>query len=293
MSAIVIASENDTLHQVAVGHWLVVDRQTLSSYSVPDLRQALAHEYTHAIQFELGWVSTNGSSAHSSLARWAQIEGMAVFVQSAYERQYLEEPTDTDEDTFRAVYANGSVGTRYSLAPYLFGDAYFERTVSDPANLSDETRLPRTAEQLLHETDDQPQPPSIRAADDVSQRFTSQYRGEITTRIVLRETLTESRAAAAAEGWGNDRSFGVVALLGEEEGHVWVHRWDSPAEADEFEAAARDHLDNRRAETDEYRFRFVRIDENRTAMIAGNEALIDSIAFETPSEARVVVSLDG
>jgi len=94
-------------------------------------------------------------------------------------------------------------------------------------------------------------------------------------------------------GLGNDKQLRVQPILDDKSGYVWIQRWDSPAEADEFAAAARDHLANRRAETDDYRFRFVRIDDDRTVLLAGNEALLESVAFETPSNETVRVSLAG
>jgi hypothetical protein len=65
--------------------------------------------------------------------------------------------------------------------------------------------------------------------------------GELTIRILLRESLKdEARAAAAAAGWGGDR-FAVYQKEGEKGGRrllAWITEWDSPEDAAEFAAAA-------------------------------------------------------
>lgn len=270
-------------------HTVYFDRRRLANTSRATLEATLAHEYTHAIQSEHDFGRIDEVSDRNYVTATAPNEGYAWYVEGEYRQRYLDAPGFN-----RTAYQQAPLVVQYVGAPYVYGGEYFDRELTRPSDVwNGTTSFPKTSEQLLHDTDDAPRPLRVRLANGEDWTFSPTTRGEVTTRLVLASHLNWSRASAAAAGWGNDRLIRVSATNGSASGHIWVHRWDSDAEAEEFEAAASDHLDNRRAETDEHRFRFVRIDENRTAMVAGNDALIESVGFETPSEERVLVSLDG
>lgn len=67
--------------------------------------------------------------------------------------------------------------------------------------------------------------------------------GEFTARVFL-EQHGVSWFKRAAEGWGNDKL--AVFTQGDRSCLVWLTRWDSPGDAEEFELAAREALEQAR-----------------------------------------------
>lgn len=111
--------------------------------------------------------------------------------------------------------------------------------------------LPMTTEQILHPerwgaSEVDPPAPLVFAAA-ASEGWSEVYSdglGEMDTRILLREFLTDrDRADAAAAGWDGD----VYRLLEGPGGEVlvWVSRWDSESEAAEFSRAVERALEAR------------------------------------------------
>jgi hypothetical protein len=113
------------------------------------------------------------------------------------------------------------------------------------------------------------------------QRATTQ--GAVTTQAVLRTGLDEATARQAAEGWGQDRYAVVRSTDGNATGVAWVHRWDSAADADEFEDAMGTYLEGRRGETDDLRFEVRRLDTDTTVVVTGPPSFVDAtnITYES------------
>lgn len=255
----------------------------------------LAHEYAHAIQFQQEW----GAYAYPKqpetdrLVLTAYTEGFATYV----EQRYAEQHTDTDPvATYWARYANASTYTRHRLGPYLYGYEYYERSVNETSSLASvASNRPVSTEQLLHGTDDTPRELELRVDYDGMNWSAAQQApvGELFTRIVLRDELGKERAIAAAEGWGADRVRRLESRSDGLSGYVWVQRWDSTADADEFEAALGPYLDSRRSETDAPALESHRLAPETTALFVGNESLVESTAVVSASNASVRVAVGG
>lgn len=67
---------------------------------------------------------------------------------------------------------------------------------------------------------------------------------------------------------GNDR-YVVVRGPDNSTGVVWVHRWDTGTDADEFDSAMGTYLDQRREETDSLRSESQRLAPDATAVVVG------------------------
>lgn len=255
--------------------------------SIAQVTRILAHEYVHAVQF--GVPTKNRTTfldrvaeRESFLLQRALIEGSAVYVEDAYTREYLG---------FSAIerrcgeYRNGTAYERYAGGAYCFGGQYFAAQLDSPSRLfSPNTTLPNTTEQLLHPGTTEP-PANLTVVDETPTDWYTpasfQRRGELFVRTVLGTELAEERAAEAAAGWGNDR---LVSVTGDTEGYVWVLRWDSESDAEQFEEAFSDYLDARgnrtadgwRVDGDDYRL--TSVDDRTVAVVTGNETFVQSTA---------------
>jgi hypothetical protein len=156
---------------------------------------------------------------------------------------------------------------------------------------------PPSSEQFLADTDDEPMALGLALNTSESwyrggeQNFRTE--GPVVTRAVLRTELDAETAAGAAEGWGQDRFFVVQSVDRDRHGVVWAHRWDSPGDADEFEAAMTDYLDHRRNETDELRFEYRRLAPDVTLVVTGPPELTNAttVAYDT-GNVTVVIGTD-
>lgn len=258
-----------------------------STVSRNDLEVVLAHEFAHTLQaqadiraaMEDDATDENDFSSFTTDRRFAEqamIEGGAEYVEIVYEQRYLN---GTDWDA-RTRYRTSS-GTR-APARYYFGARYIADRTDDPTELWAVYDSPaRTSEQVIHgyrPSEEQPVPLTVRARLgsnwEIRERDTL---GEITVRIILRDELTEARAARAAAGWGNDR---LVKLVGNGTGFVWVTRWDDRANATQFERALRTYLSEtatvtngtwRRGDTV---YRTVRLSDRTMALVVGSGTVV-------------------
>lgn len=270
-------------------HVVVFHAETVRESSAAELESILAHEYAHAIQDQREWYHGGGSRMGEGerKAGLAHNEGFAEYVQREYGARYLDSVTDRER-----LYENASTHERYALAQYYYGSRYFDRGVEETGNLSAVAQdPPASTEQVLHDTDDAPR--DLRVHTDYAAGVTidRSTQGELATRVVLRDELSTDRAIRAAEGWGADRLLGVETSLGRTSGYVWVHRWDAVTDADEFESAMADFLDDRRSETDEYRFDLHRLTPETTVVVTGQEEFVDGTTVTAESNESVAVAL--
>ena len=243
------------------------------------LEQVLAHEFVHVAQIRaemvpwFGGLSLGRVSLDERFARRALVEGGAVYVTDAYTRQHLAN-LSLQSEHIAERYAEGSSGNRVVYGQYHFGYQYVNATVDDPANLATVYEdAPETTENLLHTGErDEPVPLDVTAESEEFERVQSPTgtAGELVTRITLRDTTGKARAVNASEGWGNDR---VVTFEGRWGRSVaWVTRWDTPADADEFAAAART-LGN---DSDVQALRTTRLDDETVVVFAGTESFVEA-----------------
>jgi hypothetical protein len=228
----------------------------------------LIHELTHALQdqhFDLEAFMKTDPMSDAATARQALVEGDATLTMMNALLGVAIEEVPGAEDTLQmsmgvsgAWATAGSGGLLGEAPPFLRETLLFSysqgslfclsvrrkggQKLLDHAFRSDP---PLSSEQILHpETwhgrrDD---PVVVEWPDlaPVLPGFTKAAEGEmgeLAVRILLREGMkNETRAAAAAAGWGGDR-FAVYEkdrrrLL------AWITEWDSAADAEEFAAAA-------------------------------------------------------
>lgn len=259
--------------------------------SAATLETTLAHEYAHAIQHQHGWSYTDVSRSRTTepMAVRAYSEGFAEYVEQQYAARYSAGPVPDTPDR----YENRTTHERYSLAPYFYGRQYFERNVNETGNLSAVAENPpASTEQVLHDTDDTLRELWVRPQYSSEWTASEAPLGELATRVVLRDELPRDRAVAAAEGWGADRLLPIERETGTETGYVWVHRWDAPAEADEFEAAMAAYLDGRRSETDEYEFQLRRLTPETTAVFVSRDGFSDAVSISADSNESVPITIE-
>ena len=111
-------------------------------------------------------------------------------------------------------------------------------------------RLPESTEQILHPekylAEEGPKPVEASVTvDDLGDGWTERRAdsvGELGISVWLESSAGPAVAAEAAAGWGGDRA---VLLEGPDEAWLlsWLTSWDTPADAEEFTAAAADLLD--------------------------------------------------
>ncbi|UPV75327.1 hypothetical protein M0R89_04490 [Halorussus limi] len=251
------------------------------------LAVVLAHEYGHAVQFSDPSLreSLTGPSDHSTDGRRtyrALVEGGAVFVADEYADRYRPSADATGE--MAREYRNESATGRFVRGPYWFGGRYFDRRLDSPANLSRVYRTPpNTTEQVIHGYAPRAEPPArLRVSVEKSDDFgvgNEDTAGELFVRDLLGARLTESRAAAAAAGWGNDRLVTLWNYDANESGQrnfVWALRWDDERNATQFSRAFADYADargerlgDRRWRMADEQFRLVRASDRSVVLVVG------------------------
>ena len=283
---------------VPSAYTVVVNERMTEAGRERALERTLAHEFVHVAQFRQGAFARmqaalglrRSYSQDRYFAYVSVVEGAAVYVAAEYDRRYLagEQVTVASQERYRAAPS----GVQYATAPYYFGNRYLQHRFDSPEELSvvyDDP--PRTTEQLLHPgANGSEEPRKLSVMTDFGENRTAgrtNTNGELFTRIALASRLNESRAAAGADGWGADR---LVPVVGDERSYVWATRWDSPAEADEFEAALGAYLDARANRSDgawtdgSLRFRVARTDAETVVLLAGSESFVGSASVSGTNE---------
>ncbi|MFB6221848.1 MAG: Hvo_1808 family surface protein [Halolamina sp.] len=258
---IVIVSKNETP---------VVDRVTL------------AHELVHALQDQRFSLLGGQSSHDNGLARTGVTEGDASYVEQRYEERCAGEWECVDQPnrTSAADIAERNLGVYLAIyAPYSEGPAFIHQ-VRQRGGWAAVNALygdpPETTEQILH-PDRYPDdgPTTVRVADRSSTAWrrydaAGERVGEASIyamlwyhRAVNRSTFTEEDTpysrydyvSEASDGWAGDRLVPYRSENGD--GYVWKLRWESRADAIEFEMAYRsilvDGLNASRVGTNVYR----------------------------------------
>ncbi|WP_158055463.1 hypothetical protein [Halorussus halophilus] len=276
-------------HRVTV---ILHDGVPAGAQNLPELEAILAHEYAHAVTLTSeryrDAMDLRGGTTDSAAVSRAMVEGSAVYVADTYGERYLTGPGQIEE--MRGDYRAGSALGRYVRGPYLFGGRYFEKRLDSPANLTAVYRNPpETTEQLIHNYGPENEPPatlrvSVRETETVSAGQTDTT-GELFVRDVLGGDLSESRAATAAEGWGNDRMVTLWnhgANESDQRNFVWALRWDDQQNATEFQRAFADYMDARserigenRWQTDGEQFGLQRVSNETVVVVIGSERIVE------------------
>lgn len=233
-------------------------------------RSTLAHEFTHALQdqhFDL--VDLIQQYSHDSdrrLAMRALIEGDATVSEMSY--VYYNEKIDFSKQQASAARNNaqdqsseeeeqnmeGMYVGRTIYFPYIQGSDFvydlaqvggystINQTYQDPPVSSEQIMHPEKYLQTPHDIPMNVALPPLTDTLGTGWTFNRQdTSGEWELLMMLDETGV-SKSEEAAAGWGGAKySF---YTKGENDGLLFMHtRWDTPADADQFEAAVREGLD--------------------------------------------------
>ncbi|WP_128476661.1 hypothetical protein [Halorussus pelagicus] len=295
---------NPDAHEVIV---VLHDGRPANATTESQLQLALAHEYAHAVTYtderydQSMTRFVEGETTDAVQLRRAMREGTAVSVSEAYADRYLD--NDSEIRRFAREYRQSRPLMRYVLGPYVFGGRYFDRTLDSPVNLPDVYRQPpQTTEQLIHDnrSEERPAPLTVTVepgdGGETGQRDTL---GELFVRSMLGGQLTESRAARAAAGWGND-SLATVwdydANESNQRSYVWTIRWDDERNATEFTDAFAAYMDRRgdsvgerEWDAGERRFRFERVSDETVVVFVGGANAVDRLSA-SGTDANVTVT---
>jgi hypothetical protein len=264
------------------GNYTRVNLGVAGNDSAAAVEATLAHEYVHVVQVETDFGLTDDElaalQASVSPEMFADVrEGAAEYVADIYAERYLEGVDLLAER--RAAYERAQPNAwKLSRAGYYYGYCHVAARVDSPRQLPTVYEAaPETEEQLIHGLSPDEEPPvplSVRTGERWQHQGTF---GELHLRVALTEHLTESRAAGAAAGWGND------TLLNRSDDYVWVVRMDDPVDASDLEAALSSHVDELRTATDpidrpaDVAYRVVRVDEETLALVVGEQAFVETV----------------
>jgi hypothetical protein len=250
---------------------LTVDRDRVAAGDWAAIEAEIAYYAMGLLGQEHGWVGGDSPASGEVLRQSYR------YVVDAYAEEYLSGAVDrprpyaetdvSDYEWARAAaneyYASQWVSARVDSPADVPGLLTGEDPPSSEAFLIDDAGEPKRLDINVE---------SAGPYEAAQQRGTSH--GAVTTKAVLRTELDEETAATAAEGWGQDRYVVVDGPDGT--GVVWVHRWDSETDADEFESAMGTYLDGRREEAQDLRFESRRLAEDATAVVVGSPAFADA-----------------
>ncbi|WP_255151978.1 hypothetical protein [Halorarius halobius] len=204
----------------------------------------LAHEFVHILQAQTPAYEAiddrtalnAGLETDRRLAARAVKEGVATHVASVYARRHLDTPTEYEN--VAGKYRTTTPGGRAFLSAYYHGTRYVRAHLDDPADAERlYRRPPATTEQMLHPSvEESPRPLSVNASVPGWERVRTDTKGELVVRLTLQTELDRNASVRAAAGWGNDTALRYER--GDRTAFVWLLRWDSAADADEFAAAA-------------------------------------------------------
>jgi hypothetical protein len=269
---------------------------TNGSWSALRTELVLAHEFTHALQFQTDAFRPAYEAAEAGNRRLtvgATVEGTASYVHRAYVERYFGRSV-----RYLRAFNESTPFGKWAYGPYWLGARYVETRIDDPRRLSgvlDDP--PRTTEQVLHgygPDEERPRPLSVEgSAGDGWDVDRPQVTGELVVNVVLSTELGDDRAWRAAAGWGADR---LVRFSGDGTGFAWVLRWDSPAEATEFREALQRFLDARgdrsgdRWRGPDHAYRVETVGEETVVLLVGPDSFLDAAAVDgTAGDVSVAV----
>lgn len=270
--------------------------------SEPELERLLAHEFVHVIQYQKGWQShlrrsSANVDANRKLLGRCLSEGSATYLTDEYVRRYS---VDVESDTalMRREYLQSNGTEKYFYAPYYFCSRYLHSRLDSPAEVEDAYRNPpMTTEQVIHNyAPEEELPESLDVTVDETNtpwnRWTDSTQGELFTRVVLANVLSEDDAARAAAGWGNDR---LIEFRNDgDQGYVWILHWDSTGDAEQFAETFGRYLGARGAGPDgcldRACFEQRRMSPRMSAVLVGPRSFVSNVTVEAENS-RVRVGM--
>ncbi len=230
---------------------------------LPEIMQPTiaVHELTHALQdqyFDLEtFLDDKSQSTDELLARSALIEGDATAVMNDYQREFAGLPPISKENNVDALVLQTVLGSYVTqglasapetlkntlLFPYISGLRFVHTFLKEGSykKLNDIfLHPPLTTEEILH-PEKYPagkQESSPISSLEVERLGTIEHQdtmGEFFISAWLTPLLGDKgEGAQSGRGWGGDRAFVVKTASGKKE-IVWIIKWDSKKEAEDFE----------------------------------------------------------
>jgi hypothetical protein len=232
----------------------------------PTERVTFAHEFDHALQdqnFGLDKLQLDAiGESDRALARLSVPEGDATFLMALWAGQYLT-PAElvqvvqgsSDPEQAAILASMPAILKESLLFPYTAGQPLIQSTFSGGGWAAVDKMYadpPASTEQVLHPEKHAAHEPPTKVAlpKDLAARLGTGWSvdlqdtlGEFQLEVWLESAgkVAKATATAATAGWGGDR----IALVskGDRSGIVVDTRWDNPADAAEFAAAAQATLD--------------------------------------------------
>lgn len=257
-----------------------------------EVERVLAHEFVHVIQYQKEWPSYRRESSvnhdvNGRLLSRCLSEGSATYLTDEYVRRY-----SVDVEPYTAfvreeyLIANGT--RKYLVAPYYFCSQYFHFRLDSPANVTEVYKNPPvTTEQVIHNYTPKEEPPkdldiTVNETDASWDFRKDSTKGELFTRVVLANTISEENASRAAAGWGNDR---LLEFQNDgEKGYVWILRWDSTDDAYRFSQSFDQYLEARGVGTDDCLpttcFDQQHLGPRTTAVLVGRGSFLSNVTIE-------------
>ncbi|WP_436911009.1 hypothetical protein [Halosimplex marinum] len=271
---------------------VVFNEETVYDMTGPQIEAALAYGFAVSLHYKNDWIENNRTIL--GYERRALVTGTVGEATRAYVDEHMDGETEYAVPSFEET---GAYRWAFEGAMEYYGAQYVDSAVESPSEIPSiyEDGGPATTEQMLHDTDEAAMDLTLDASasnwwtvENIPFGSGAGTFGELGTRAILRSHLSESEAAAAADGWGNDSAVAFRSVRNESTGVVWVHRWDSASEADEFVNATEAYADAR--EDGKYAINVTRPAEDATVVVAhrGNFMSNAEIAYEGGT-AEVVV----
>jgi len=232
---------------------VVFNEETVYDMNATQIEVGLASAFATALHYKQGWIDSNRTTLG--------YEDMALYTATtdSITRAYADEHVDTGMSVSPPPFdRTNAYEWAFDGAIDYYGAQYMESAVDSPSGIPSlfENGAPTTTEQMLHDTDEAAMDLSVSRSvsnwwtvENIPHGAGAGTFGELGTRAVLRSQLSESEAAAAADGWGNDSAVAFRSVRNESVGVVWVHRWDSASEADEFVGAAETYGEARESDS--------------------------------------------
>jgi hypothetical protein len=264
------------------------------------MERLLAHEFVHVVQYQKEWPSHSrksyaNSDANTRLLSTCLSEGAATYVTDKYVRRYS---VDVESDTalMRREYFESNGTEKYFYAPYYFCSRHLHSRLDSPSDVAEAYRNPPvTTEQVIHNyTPQEELPKDLDVMVDETNAswdlWTDSTKGELFTRVVLANVLSEEEASRAATGWGNDR---LLEFRDDgRRGYVWLLRWDSADDADQFVQSFDRYLEARGAGpndcVDSTCFEQRRLGPKTSAVLVGRSSFVSNVTVEQKN-AKVTV----
>lgn len=236
-------------------HVHLMNETDLADYGLSQ-RVVLAHELTHALQFQHEIITPTREEFREHFGEWttdarlvstSMYEGDAMVVTAQYHER--TEGTEFDIERYNETLPHAAWPRSLGGTPYYYGHAYFASRDMTPEMRTEAIREPPPSSRgLLHaDPAGAPEPsaygsadlpdPGWLSTDDSLSRLSTDRLGELAIRHTFRiNGFAYPEAAAAAAGWTDGRMY-YFRTDGGTDAVYWTTAWENDSEARAFATA--------------------------------------------------------